>query len=191
MDADGGVAVSEARSTAGDSRRGGRLALDRTDIAILRLLVADARMSQRRIAREVGMSPPAVADRIQRLENAGLIRGYRAEIDRALLGYPLVVYVGAVAVQGEDQFQVVERLRAVPEVEDVHVVTGPKDVLMKLHVRDTSHLRGVLFEKIWNVPGIERTETFVVLGGMNAKVFDDGLLDLIIADIEGPGDEVR
>ena len=77
--------------------------LDDHDVAILRLLVRDARMSQRRIAREVGMSAPAVADRIARLERTGVIRGYRADLDRAALGFGMVVYVGVVAVQGQDQ----------------------------------------------------------------------------------------
>src|SRR5947209_5171680 len=70
--------------------------LDRHDLAILALLARDARMSRRAVAREVGMSAPAVADRIARLERAGVIRGYRADVDRSLLGYALVVYVGVV-----------------------------------------------------------------------------------------------
>jgi DNA-binding Lrp family transcriptional regulator len=181
--------MKEAGLAQDEAGRGGRPALDRIDVAILRLLVADARMSQRRIAREVGMSPPAVADRIVRLERLGVIRGYRAEIDRSLLGYPLVVYIGAVAVQGSDQFQVVEALRALPEVEDVHVVTGPKDILMRLRLRDTGHLRNVLFEDIWNISGIDRTETYVALGGMDPKGFDEDLLDNMLVGGERPGPE--
>src|SRR5262249_27523359 len=72
--------------------------LDVVDLAILELLVRDARASQRRIAREVGMSPPAVAERIGRLERTGVIRGYRAELDRARLGFSMVVYVSVIAV---------------------------------------------------------------------------------------------
>src|SRR5690349_209150 len=121
-------------------------ALDGHDVAILRLLVQDARMSQRRIAREVGMSAPAVAERIARLERSGVIRGYRADLDRTALGFGLVVYIGVVAVQGHDQLDVVRSLRELPEVEDVNVVTGPKDLLVRLRVRDHEHLREVLFD---------------------------------------------
>jgi DNA-binding Lrp family transcriptional regulator len=162
--------------------RGRRAPLDSTDLAILRLLAIDARISLRRIARELGMSPPAITDRVARLERMGAIRGYRAEIDRSLLGSPLVVYVGVVSVQGTDQFQVVERLRETPEVEDVHVVTGPKDLLVRLRLRDTGHLREVLFDKIWSVPGVDRTETFVSLGGMEPKPFDVLLIDSLLAE---------
>jgi Lrp/AsnC family leucine-responsive transcriptional regulator len=151
-------------------------ALDRHDVDILRLLVRDARMSQRAVAREVGMSAPAVADRIARLERTGVIRGYRADVDRALLGYALVVYVGVVAVQGGDQPAVVRALRELPEVEDVHVVTGPKDLLVRLRLRDHEHLKTVLFDRIWRLPGVDRTETYISLGHMEPKEFDLDLL---------------
>jgi Lrp/AsnC family leucine-responsive transcriptional regulator len=155
------------------------VALDRFDVAILRLLAEDARMSQRRLAREVGMSPPAVAERVARLERSGVIRGYRVDVDRRALGFGLVVYVGVIAVQGPDQADVVRSLGALPEVEDVHVVTGPKDLLVRLRVRDHEHLRELLFDRIWNLPGIERTETYISLGHMDPKDIDAGLLGLI------------
>jgi len=138
-------------------------------------------MSQRRLAREVGMSPPAVADRISRLERSGVIRGYRVDIDRTALGFGLVVYVGVVAVQGADQAEVVRALGALPEVEDVHVVTGPKDLLVRLRARDHEHLREVLFDRVWNLPGVERTETYISLGHMDPKDVDAGLLGLLAA----------
>jgi DNA-binding Lrp family transcriptional regulator len=160
------------RATSGDA-----VPLDRIDLTILRLLAEDARMSRRRLAQQVGMSPPAVADRVVRLEREGVLRGYRAEIDRSVLGYAMVVYIGVVAVQGADQRQVIETLRAMPEVEDVHVVTGPKDLLVRLRVRDHEQLRDVLFDRIWNVPGVERTETYISLGHMQPKAFDVDLIE--------------
>ncbi len=154
--------------------------LDRVDLAILRRLVGDARLSQRRLAREVGMSAPAVAERGARMERAGVIRGYRADVDRDAIGFPVVVYVGAVAIQGANQQQVVRTLRSMPEVEDVHIVTGPKDLLIRLRVRDHQHLRECLFDRIWNVPGIERTETYISMGQMEPKPFDADLVDTLI-----------
>jgi DNA-binding Lrp family transcriptional regulator len=165
----------------------GAVSLDATDLAILRLLCIDARISLRSIARDLGMSPPAITDRVARLEGLGVIRGYRAEIDRALLGLPLVVYVGIVSVQGSDQTQVVERLRQTPEVEDVRLVTGPKDLLVRLRLRDTGHLRDVLFDRIWTVPGVDRTETYVSLGGMEPKPFDVLLLEGLLTKARADG----
>ena len=127
------------------------------------------------------MSAPAVADRIARLERTGVIRGYRADIDRARLGYALVVYVGVVAVQGGDQPALVRSLSELPEVEDVHVVTGPKDLLVRLRLRDHEHLKTVLFDRIWSLPGVDRTETYISLGQMEPKEFDLALLESLEA----------
>jgi DNA-binding Lrp family transcriptional regulator len=156
--------------------------IDETDLAILRLLAEDARLSGRKLAQRVGMSAPSVTERIARLERSGVIRGYRAEIDRAVLGYPLVVHIGLVAVQGANQEEVVRTLAAMPEVEDVHVVTGPKDLLVRLRLKDHRHLRDVLFEGIWNVRGVERTETYISLAGMEPKAFDAELLTRMLED---------
>jgi Lrp/AsnC family transcriptional regulator, leucine-responsive regulatory protein len=162
--------------------------LDDTDLAILELLVTDARASQRRIAREVGMSPPAVAERIARLERSGLIRGYRAEIDRARLGFPLVVYVSVVAVNTLKQpYQVLDALRALPEVEDVAIVAGPMDLILRLRVRDQAHLRRVLFDRIWKLPGVNRTETFLSLSPAEAMALDLELIRILRGGGE-PGD---
>jgi Lrp/AsnC family transcriptional regulator, leucine-responsive regulatory protein len=168
-------------SAPGSSQQMGRASPgpDALDVAILRLLLRDARMSQRRVAREVGMSAPAVAERIARLERSGLIRGYRVDVDRTVLGFGLIVYVGVVAVQGADQREVVRELRDLPEVEDVHVVTGPKDLLVRLRARDHEHLREVLFDRIWNLRGIERTETYISLGHMDPKDVDAAMLELV------------
>jgi Lrp/AsnC family transcriptional regulator, leucine-responsive regulatory protein len=157
-------------------------ALDEHDLAILSLLVADARISQRRMAREVGMSAPAVAERVSRMERGGVIRGYRADLNRSALGHDLVVYVGVVAVQGGDQPELVATLRSLSEVEDVHVVTGPKDLLVRLRVRDHAHLREVLFERLWSLPGVDRTETYISLAHMEPKDFDAELLEVMISE---------
>lgn len=175
------IGTNGSATVPGESR-GRRAQVDATDLAILRLLAIDARMSFRRLARELGMSPPAITDRVARLERLGIIRGYRADFDRSALGFPLTVYVGVIAVQGSDQFEVVQHLREMPEVEDVHVVTGPKDLLIRLRLRDTRHLRDVLFDKVWNVPGVERTETFVSMGEMEPKSFDLFLVETLLAD---------
>lgn len=162
------------------------VAVDAVDVALLRLLCTDARMSQRRLGREIGMSAPAVADRLSRLERLGVIRGYRIDVDLAALGFPMVVYVGLVTVQGADQGGVLERLRDLPEVEDVQVVTGPKDMLVRLRVRDHAHLRDVLFDKIWNIAGVDRSECYISLGAMRPKPFGTALLESLLQEGSSP-----
>src|SRR3984957_4053039 len=77
-----------------------KIEVDDLDLALLRALASDAWQSQRALARQIERSPPAVADRLARLERAGAIRGYRAEIDWEVLGLPVVVYLAGTAGGG-------------------------------------------------------------------------------------------
>jgi Lrp/AsnC family transcriptional regulator for asnA, asnC and gidA len=164
--------------------------LDQIDLQILVLLLRDARRSVRGIAAEVRMSAPAVAERIARLERQGVVRCYRAEIDWSRLGYGLLVYVRVTGVQGSEQATTVAELRRLPEVEQVEVVTGDSDLLVRLRARDQQHLRELLFERVWKISGIERTETLLCLGELPPKSFDleltESLLDQIGPDRSRP-----
>lgn len=151
--------------------------VDDLDLALLTALATDARQSQRALARAVGMSPPAVADRLARLERTGVIRGYRVEIDWAALGFPVVVYLAVTAVPGMDLGQVISGIRQLPEVQDMTVVTGALDLLVRLRVRDHTHLRELLLTKIFRIPGVQRTETFLSIADVEPVNFTAGLLE--------------
>ena len=151
--------------------------VDDFDVALLRELAADARQSQRALARAVGMSPPAVADRLARLERAGVIRGYRVDIDWAALGHPVVVYLAVTAGPGMDLRGIIQEIRQLPEAEDMSVVTGGLDLLVRLRVRDHTHLRELLLSTIFQIPGVQRTETFLSLADVEPANFAVGLLD--------------
>jgi Lrp/AsnC family transcriptional regulator, leucine-responsive regulatory protein len=144
------------------------VSLDAIDRQLLTLLSQDARVSQRRLARELRMSPPAIGERVARLERAGVIRGYRVSIDWAVLGY-VTCYLAVSAMQDADQGQVMAALYALPEVEDVTVITGSLDMLVRLRVRDHVHLRQFLLEHAWQIDGVQRTETFLSLAELPSK----------------------
>src|ERR1700742_1584406 len=94
-----------------------KIEVDDLDLALLRALASDARQSQRALARQIEMSPPAVADRLARLERSGVIRGYRADIDWAALGLPGVVYLTVTAGAGMDLSKIISAIRELPEAE--------------------------------------------------------------------------
>jgi Lrp/AsnC family leucine-responsive transcriptional regulator len=154
-----------------------QIEIDDLDLALLRALSVDARQSQRALARAVGMSPPAVADRIARLERAGAILGYRADIDWAALGYPVVVYLSVTAGPGMELTGIIRAIRELPEAEDMSVVTGGMDLLVRLRVRDHTHLRTLLLNNIFQIPGVQRTETFLSLADAEPENFAVALLD--------------
>ena len=167
--------MTENRVPPNNSRSGrtpsGELSLDAIDLSILILLLRDARSSVRKIAAGVGMSAPAISERIARLERHGVLRGYRAEVDWARLGYGVTAYLMITGVQGWEQAETVGALRALREVESVEVVTGTADLVVKLRVRSQAHLRDCLFDSIWKVPGVHRTETMICLSDDSAKPF--------------------
>jgi Lrp/AsnC family transcriptional regulator for asnA, asnC and gidA len=137
--------------------------LDEVDRRILVLLSEDSRRSQRALARELGMSAPAVRERIGRLERLGVIRGYGVQLDWSAAGYPMTVYLSISAVQGYQQGEIVDQIARMPEVEWLDIVTGGIDMLARLRVRDHAHLRQVLVEQIWKLEGVQRTETSLAI----------------------------
>ncbi|MGE8064973.1 Lrp/AsnC family transcriptional regulator [Pseudomonas sp. NPDC089569] len=151
-------------------------AFDEIDLSLLKVLVSDARLSQRQIAGNLGISAPTVSERMSRLEKAGVIRGYTAEVDWAALGYPLTVFLSVVATPGYDIGDVMSQMWKIPEVQDVLLVTGDLDLLVRLRARDHNHLRNILMDKIWQVTGLQGTATQVSIAEMPAKNFSEQLL---------------
>ena len=162
--------------------------VDNLDLALLRALAADARQSQRALARQIEMSPPAVADRLARLERSGVIRGYRADIDWAALGLPVVVYLAVTAAAGMDLSDIIREIRELPEAETMSVVTGGFDLLVRLRLRDHTHLRQLLLDKIFQISGVQRTETFLSLADVEPDNFIATLLDDMIEQRKASSD---
>lgn len=122
--------------------------LDQTDLRILKLLVDDPRRSGRALAKEVGLSPSAVTERINQLEERGVITGYTATVDMSKLERPMTAYVGMTLELGPEHQERSRQLTEIPEVETVILTTGEFDVLLKIKVRDIEHLNEVLFRKL-------------------------------------------
>jgi Lrp/AsnC family leucine-responsive transcriptional regulator len=143
--------------------------LDAIDLRLLHMLSLDARQSQRSLARELGMSAPAVGERVARLERSGVIRGYGVRVDWAALGVPTTVLLTITADNGHEQGRIMRELMTIPEVEDVLLVTGDVDMIVRARVRDHTHLRDLLMNRVWQVEGIQRTETALTIAEMPPK----------------------
>jgi Lrp/AsnC family leucine-responsive transcriptional regulator len=117
--------------------------LDEVNLRILQELQENGRLGMAELARRVSMSPPAVAERVQRLERAGVIAGYRAEIDARALGYPVAAIVRIRPASGQLQ-RIPEVARETPEVGECYRITGDDCYLMRLHLRAIDDLEDVL-----------------------------------------------
>ncbi|MGE0213101.1 MAG: Lrp/AsnC family transcriptional regulator [Parvibaculaceae bacterium] len=117
--------------------------LDGIDRRLLELLVADARTPMAELARDVGLSAPSAAERIRRLEEAGVIQGYSAKIDPKALGLPLAAWLRVRPLPGELQ-TVVEILRGLPAIVECDRITGEDCFLARAHVRSVEELERLI-----------------------------------------------
>lgn len=125
------------------NRRANGDLIDDINRRLLSELQRDARLTVAWLARQVSLSPPAVAERLQRLEAAGVIRGYHADVDPAALGYSLTAII-RVRPAPRQLHKVVELARATAEVVECHRITGEDCFLIKAHVRDLTHLEELI-----------------------------------------------
>jgi len=130
-----------------DLRPNGRIAegplLDETNRRILEELQLDARISLAELGRRVGLSSPAVADRVQRLERDRVIIGYHAQVDPRAVGYQLAVVI-RVRPAPRQIPKVAELARETPEIVECQRITGEDCFFMKAHVRSVEHLEEII-----------------------------------------------
>ncbi|WP_354698423.1 HTH-type transcriptional regulator LrpC [Paraconexibacter sp. AEG42_29] len=117
--------------------------LDATNLRVLAELQDDARVSMAELGRRVGLSSPAVAERVRRLESAGVITGYRAQVDPRRIGYGFGVHV-RIRPSPRLLADVAQLARDTPEVVECHRVTGDDCYVMTAYVRDVEHLERLI-----------------------------------------------
>ena len=117
--------------------------LDDTNRRIVVELQAEARLTMAELGRRVSLSPPAVAERVQRLERAGVITGYHAAVDPKAVGYPIAAVV-RVRPASRQLHKIPEVAREVPEVVECYRITGEDCFFVKLHLRSMDDLEGIL-----------------------------------------------
>ena len=138
------------------------LGLDATDRAILDLLQANCKQPLAAIGEKVGLSAPAVVERIHKLEQAGVIQGYAAVLDARRLGRDVTAFIGVTMDRAGAIHSVEGEVAAMSEVLECHHVTGLHSLLIKVKTRSTVTLEA-LIERIRSLEGVSRTETMVVL----------------------------
>jgi Lrp/AsnC family leucine-responsive transcriptional regulator len=116
---------------------------DALNVELLERMTADPRISVSELARGVGMSPPAVRERLARLEDAGIVRGVRLDLDPARLGWPVQAYVRVRPMPGQLP-KVAELAAALPQVAECHRITGEDCFILRIYLDSIAHLDVVL-----------------------------------------------
>ncbi len=142
-----------------------RADLDRFDHAILRVLAVDGRISATELARRIGLSKSPTQARMKRLEETGVITGYRALLNPARMGLAHVAFVEVrLSDTREAALQAFNTaVRAVPEVEECHMIASRFDYLLKVRCEDIQDYRRVLGEKLSSLPHVASTSTYVAM----------------------------
>lgn len=135
--------------------------LDAADLRILDALSRDGRLSMRGLAEQVHVSRANAYARVERLRQAGAIRGYRADIDPAALGLPLAAYVMLTLQQNRWQ-AVRERLVQVEGVAHIALTAGEADAILLIRARDNADLRRIVLEQIPAIEGVVSSRTLLV-----------------------------
>jgi len=138
--------------------------LDDIDLKILSIIQDNARVSISKLAKQVGLSPPSVHERISKLEERGVIVEYVAVLDAKKLGKSLTAFIGITldrtCCKDED---VINALKMIPEVQEVHRIAGEEDLLIKTKTEDTSTLEKMLINEVTSIKGVAKTRTMIAL----------------------------
>ena len=137
--------------------------INELDRQILTILQGNARTSNAEIARQVGLAPSAVFERIRKLEERGVLAGYTARIEPHAAGLGLVAFTFVRSNDRPGGIQTAQRLAEIPEVLEVHHVAGEDCFLVKVRAADTEALGRLLRERLGKISTITSTRTTIVL----------------------------
>jgi DNA-binding Lrp family transcriptional regulator len=140
------------------------LSIDALDAAIVQLFAEEPRIGVLEASRRLEVARGTVQARLDRLEASGVVRSWGPELDPAALGYPVTAFVTLEIRQGGGHDPVSDHLALIPEVLEVHTVTGPGDLWCRVVARSNPDLQRVL-DTVVTHPGIERSATMIALAG--------------------------
>jgi Lrp/AsnC family transcriptional regulator for asnA, asnC and gidA len=137
--------------------------IDNTDLKILEILTQDAKKPYTEVAKRVYVSQGTIHVRMNKMEEAGIVERTTLRLNYSKLGFDITAFIGIYLEKSALYEKVLEKLKEINEITNIHYTTGNYSMFVKIHCRDTNHLKEVLHDKMQQVEGIERTETMISL----------------------------
>ena len=137
--------------------------IDNISLEILKILQEKARIPNVEVARQVGMAPSAVLERIRKLEKQGIIDGYEVRLNPERFKRSLVAFITLRIDSPANENSVGKNLNQIPEIQEVHYIAGEDGFLVKVRVSDTKDLGKVIREKIAPIKNVKSTMTKIVM----------------------------
>lgn len=144
--------------------------INTNDLKIVDRLMKNARATWAELGGLIGLSGPAAAERVHKLEESNVIRGYSVLVDPEAVGFGLAAFIAVTLAVPANRSAFLSQLAEMPEVLECHHVAGDEDYLLKVRCRSTSHLETVISEKIKGIPGVMRTKTTIVLSTVKESI---------------------
>lgn len=143
----------------------GNFQIDKTDQKILDILTENARMAFLEVARMCGISGAAVHQRVQKLMDAGIIKGSQFNLNPKGLGYQTCAYIGIqVNLNANSTHQeVFQKIMEIPEIVECHHISGKYSLFVKVYTKNNEHLKKIIVEHIQSIVEVTSTETFISL----------------------------
>lgn len=137
--------------------------MDSFDMKIVQILMENARVTWADLASEIGLSAPATADRVHRLEEQGVIKGYGAIIDPERVGSECTAFVAVTLEHPDNRPTFLQRVQELKDIQECHHIAGDDDYLLKVRCRNTKDLDRVISMELKGLPGVIRTRTTIVM----------------------------
>ena len=136
--------------------------MDSTDRRIVDLLCANGRLSYAELARQVGLSGPAVHERVGKLESAGIIRAYRADVDPDAVGLGVTAFIGIVQAAESEVDDIVAAMSELPDIESCYFLAGTESFLLRVRVGTIAELEQLIV-RLNRIAGVAATRTTIAL----------------------------
>lgn len=137
--------------------------MDDLDKKALSELMAHGRITWAELASRMDLSSPAAADRVRRLEDKGIIKGYHAEIDPEKVGYGLTAFIFITLERPEHTDEFLHLIKEIPEIQECHHITGEDNYLVKVRCHGTRDLDRIITTELRGMHGVVKTKTVIVL----------------------------
>lgn len=141
----------------------GKLNLDKLDLQIIHAMMEDAGISYADLGKNLFVSGGTIHVRIKKLQEAGIVKGTKLNVDLKELGYDVIAFIGIYLEKSSMYDAVAKELRKIPQIVRLNYTTGNYSMFAEIVCKDINQLRFVLHDELQKIRGIERTETFISL----------------------------
>jgi len=140
-----------------------KLNLDKLDLQIIQHMMEDSMISYADLGKKLFVSGGTIHVRIKKLQEAGIVKGFRLNADLKMLGYDVIAFIGIYLKESSLYDSVAKELQKLPEIVRLNYTTGNYSMFAEIACRDIVQLKNVLHDELQKIKGIERTETFISL----------------------------